>query len=64
MMCQENVQTVVEQRAKQVVLIFPLMAFCTYANIVPGDPTVSLFPGCFQFFAFMSCIDAGGRTNC
>lgn len=64
MMCQENVQTVVERRAKPVVLIFLVMACCPCANVVPGDPIVSIFPGCFQCFAFMPCIDAGGSTNC
>lgn len=36
---------------------------CAYANMVPGDPSVPLIPGCFQCFAFMFSIDAGNSSN-
>jgi len=48
--CQENVQTVVELRAKPVVFTCQVMACCAYANVEPGDLNVPLLP--FAMFCF------------
>ena len=61
--CQENVQTIVELRAKPVVFTCQVMACCAYANIEPAESSLSLLPGCLQCFAFMPCPDAGGSSN-
>lgn len=61
---QESKQTVVElSKTKLVVLVFLLMGCCACATVVSGDPNTPPFPGDFQHFSFMPCIDTGSNTD-